>query len=69
MGLNLQRLAEALKINIDFTPEDKVKFKEMRESGKYGFYSAKDEIIAGKILKRISELVEKIDGKAESNSV
>ena len=57
MGLNLERLAEALKVSINFTPEDRIKFKEMRE-----------ELIAGKILKRITELVEKIDGETKSNS-
>ena len=68
MGLNLERLAEALKVNIDFTPEDRVKFEIMRKSGRYGFNSAREELIAGKILKRISELVEKIDGETKSDS-
>lgn len=68
MGLNLEKLAEALKLDITFTEEDKKKCHEMRESGRYGFYSAREELIAGKILKRISELVEKIDGETESDS-
>lgn len=68
MGLNLERLAEALKVSIEFTPEDRVKFEIMRKSGIYGFDSARGELIAGKILKRISELVEKIDGETKSNS-
>ena len=40
----------------------------MRESGRYGFNSAREELIAGKILKRITELVEKIDGETKSDS-
>lgn len=68
MGLNLEKLAEALKVSINFTPEDRIKFKEMRESGRYGFNSAREELIAGKILKRITELVEKIDGETKSDS-
>lgn len=61
MGLNLERLAEALKVSIDFTSEDRVKFEIMMKSGIYEYDSAREQIIAGKILKRISELVEKID--------
>lgn len=61
MGLSLERLAEALKINISFTPEDRIKLKEMRESGRYGFYSAREELIANKVLKRISELVDTVE--------
>lgn len=48
MGLNLERLAEALKVSIDFTPEDRVKFEIMRKSRTYRFDSAREEIIAGK---------------------
>lgn len=68
MGLNLERLAEALKVNIDFTPEDRVKLEIMMKSGIYKYDSACEVIIAGKILKRITELVEKIDGETKSNS-
>lgn len=68
MGLNLERLAEALKLDITFTEKDKKKYHEMRESGRYGFNSAREELIAGKILKRITELVEKIDGETKSDS-
>lgn len=68
MGLNLERLAEALRVNTTLTQGDRNKILEMRNSGRYDIESAKDEIIARKILKRISELVEKIDGKTKSNS-
>ena len=51
MGLNLERLAEALKLDITFTEEDKKKCHEMRESGRYGFYSAREELIAVKYLR------------------
>lgn len=68
MRLNLERLAEALKVSINFTSEDRIKLKEMRESGRYGVNSAREALIAGKILKRITELVEKIDGETKSDS-
>ena len=68
MGLNLEKLAEALKVDATLTQGDRNKILEMRNSGRYGIESAKDEIIARKILKRISELVEKIDGETKSDS-
>ena len=34
----------------------------MRESGRYGLETAIEEIYANKILKRILELVEKVEG-------
>ena len=49
------------KVVDDFTPEDRVKFEIMRKSGIYGFDSAREELIAGKILKRISELVNTVE--------
>lgn len=61
MGLNLEALAKALKISTEFSDEDRKRIKEMRENG-IGLYSARDEIFAGKILKRIKELVEKVEG-------
>lgn len=61
MGLDLERLAEALKVSIDFTPEDRVKFEIMMKSGIYEYDSAREQIIAGKILKRISELVNTVE--------
>ena len=72
MPLKFVKLTEILKTEKDntfdvtlvlgplyhlYTEEDKKKCHEMRESGRYGFYSAREELIAGKILKRISELV------------
>lgn len=61
MSIKLEALMKALKIEINFSEEDRQKIKEMRESGRYGLESAKEAIYAGKILKRISQLVEKID--------
>lgn len=60
MGLNLERLAQALKLDTNFSEEDRNKINEMRQQG-IGIYSARDEIFAGKILKRITELVEKVE--------
>lgn len=61
MSIKLQRLAQALKINTEFSHEDRIKLNELREQGN-GIESAMEEILAGKILKRISDLVEKIEG-------
>ena len=60
MGLNLEALARALKVSTEFSDEDRKRVKEMREHG-IGLDSARDEIIAGKILRRIKELVDKAD--------
>ena len=60
MGLNLEALAKALRISVEFTDEDRNRVKEMREEG-IGLSSVREEIIAGKILRRIKELVEKVD--------
>lgn len=60
MGLNLNRLAEALKVNTEFSYEDRVKLDNMRKEG-CGMESAFEEILAGKILNRIEELVNKIE--------
>lgn len=60
MSLNLEALAKALRISVEFTDEDRNRVKEMREEG-MGLSSVREEIIAGKILKRIEELVEKVD--------
>ena len=64
MGLNLEKLAEALKIpmSFTFTEEERNKFNSLRENG-IGYDSARDEIFAGRILKRITELVEKVEGE------
>ena len=61
MSIKLECLAKALKINTEFSQEDRQRIEEMWESGRYGLESAKEAIYAGKILKRISQLVEKID--------
>lgn len=61
MSIKLQRLAEALKINTELSHEDRIKLNELREQGN-GVESALEEILAGKILKRISDLVERIEG-------
>ena len=61
MSIKLQRLANALKINTELSLEDRIKLNELREQGN-GIESAMEEILAGKILKRISDLVEKIEG-------
>ena len=60
MSLNLERLAQALKLDTNFSEEDRNKINEMRQQG-IGLYSARDEIFAGKILKRINELVNKVE--------
>lgn len=60
MGLNLEALAKALRISVEFTDEDRSRVKEMRENG-LGLSSVREEIIAGKILRRIKELVDKVD--------
>lgn len=62
MSLNLERLAEALKIDTSFSDEDRRRIKDMREQGT-GLYTARDEIFAGKILKRIEELVNKLESE------
>lgn len=62
MSLNLERLAEALKIDTSFSDEDRRRIADMRERGT-GIYTAKDEIFAGKILKRINELVTKLESE------
>ena len=62
MSLNLERLAEALKIDTSFSDEDRRRIKDMREQGT-GLYTARDEIFAGKILKRINELVNKLESE------
>ena len=61
MGLNLEALARALKVSTEFSDEDRKRVKEMRENG-IGLCSARDELFAGKILERIKELVEKVEG-------
>lgn len=60
MSLNLERLAEALNIDTSFSEEDRCRINNMREQG-IGLYTARDEIFAGKILKRINELVNKLE--------
>ena len=65
MSLNLEKLAKALKVDTSLSDEDRVKLKQMRETGFYGCESAKEELYAGRILKRISELVEKVDSIKE----
>ena len=60
MSLNLERLAEVLKIDTSFTEEDRHRIDDMRKMGT-GLYTARDEIFAGKILKRIEELVNKVE--------
>lgn len=62
MSIKLECLAKALKINTGFSQEDRQRIDEMRKSGRYGIETAIEEIYAGKILKRISELVEKVEG-------
>ena len=62
MSLNLERLAEALNIDISFSEEDRCRINHMREQG-IGLYTARDEIFAGKILKRINELVNKLESE------
>ena len=64
MGLNLERLAQALKLDTNFSEEDRNKINEMRQHG-IGLYSARDEIFAGKILKRINELVNKLESESK----
>lgn len=64
MGLNLERLAQALKLDTNFSEEDRNKINEMRQQG-IGLYSARDEIFAGKILKRINELVNKLESESK----
>lgn len=61
MSIKLECLAKALKINTEFSQEDRQIIKEMRESGRYGLETAIEEIYADKILKRIVELVEKVE--------
>ena len=68
MGLNLEKLAEALKIPTSFTQEDRDRINNMRENG-IGLYSARDELFAGKILKRITELVEKVEGNSTTGFI
>ena len=62
MSLNLERLAEALNIDTSFSEEDRCQINNMREQGT-GLYAARDEIFAGKILKRINELVNKLESE------
>lgn len=61
MSLNLEKLAKALKVDTSLSDEDRIKIKEMRETGFYGCESAKEELYSQRILKRISELVEKVE--------
>lgn len=60
MSLNLEVLAEALKVPIGFTDKDREDILEMRKKG-MSVWSAKDEVLASKILVRIAELVEKVE--------
>jgi hypothetical protein len=60
MSLNLERLAEALNIDTSFSEEDRIRISNMRNQGT-GLYTARDEIFAGKILKRINELVKIVE--------
>lgn len=62
MSIKLECLAKALKINTEFSQEDRQRIEEMWESGRYGLETAKEAIYANKILKRIAELVEKVEG-------
>ena len=64
MSLNLERLAEALNINTSFSEEDRCRINNMREHG-IGLYAARDEIFVGKILKRINELVNKLESESK----
>ena len=64
MSLNLERLAEALNIDTSFSEEDRYRINNMREQGT-GLYTARDEIFAGKILKRINELVNKLESEVK----
>ena len=60
MSLNLEVLAEALKVPVGFTDKDREDILEMRKKG-MSVWSAKDEVLASKILVRIAELVEKVE--------
>lgn len=62
MSIKLECLAKALKINTEFSQEDRKRIDEMWKSGRYSLETSKEEIYAGKILKRISELVGKVEG-------
>ena len=64
MSIKLECLAKALKINTEFSQEDRRRIKEMRESGWY-LETAIEEIYANKILKRIEELVEKVSNNGK----
>ena len=60
MGINLEKLADALKVDITFTDDDKEEIFLMRNEG-LGLNTAMEEIFAKKILKKIAELVEKVE--------
>lgn len=62
MSIKLERLAEALNIDTALSREDLYRIIKMREQGT-GLYTARDEIFAGKILKRINELVNKLESE------
>ena len=62
MSIKLECLAKALKINTEFSQEDRQRIDEMWKSGRYSLETAIEAIYANKILKRIAELVEKVEG-------
>ena len=62
MSIKLECLAKALKINTEFSQEDRQRIDEMWKVGRYSLETAIEEIYANKILKRITELVEKVEG-------
>lgn len=59
--MNIEKLAKALKVNTEFTDEDRIEIKRLRETGFYSLFSAKDKILEDRVLIRISELVEKVE--------
>ena len=65
MGLNLEKLAKALKIESEFSDEDINILEDLRY---IGCENTMQEIYSQKILKRISELVEKVDSIKEDKT-
>ena len=60
--MDIEKLAKALKVSTEFTDEDRKEIKRLRETGFYSLFSAKDKILEDRVLIRISELVEKVEG-------
>ena len=65
MGIKLECLAEALKVSREITEEDEVLATKIWEENKNYYCNRNEvyeEVLARKIVQRIQELVEKVEG-------